>query len=427
MSINQLIKNRATTNTFWLIGGKMFNKVTAFLVGIITARYLGPSNYGLINYAAVYTTFFAALCTLGINSIIVKEFVDKPSEQGEILGSALAMRAVSSVMSVMMISGLSFIIDRNDKTTIVVVILCSIGMLFQIYDTINYWFLSKLQSKFTAIISSIGYFIVSVYKIGLFIFEKNVYWFALSTSVDYIVVAVLLFFAYRKNNGPKLSISFNKTKELLGKSKSFIITELMVAVYASTDRIMLKHMIDEASVGYYALIISLSQMWVFVISAIIDSMNPSIMRYHNTNKEKYVKRNKQLYAIVFYICMFVSVVIFLLADPIISILYGADYIQAIKPLKIIVWYTAFSCLGAARNAWIVCENRQKYLKYIYIGAAITNVVLNYVLIPIYGVAGAAFASLTTQIATIFIFPMLIPVLRENVKLMMEAIMLKNIF
>ena len=427
MNFKNLIKSRTTANTFWLVAGKMFNKITAFLVGIITARYLGPSDYGVINYAMVYTTFFASVCTLGLNSVIIKEFVDNPEEQGEAIGSALVMRIISSIMSVIMISGLSFIVDRGDTVTIIVVVLCSIGLVFQVFDIINYWFLSRLQSKFTAIVSSIGYLMVSVYKICLFIFQKNVFWFALSTSVDYIVVAVLLFWAYKSNSGPQLFFSIEKAKSLLRRSKGFIIADLMVSIYASTDKIMLKHMLDETSVGYYALTISLSQMWVFVISAIIDSMSPTIMKLHNENGDKYIKRNKQLYAIVFYICTAVSMGIFVIASPLIKVLYGVEYAAAITPLKIIVWYTSFSCLGAARNAWVVCENKQKYLKYVYIGAAITNIALNMVLIPMFGVSGAAAAALITQISTILILPAFIPALRENVKLMAEAIMLKNIF
>lgn len=427
MNLKQIIRSRTTVNTIWLAGGKMFNKVTAFLVGIITARYLGPSNYGIINYAAVYTTFFASICALGINSVIVKEFVDNPEEQGEALGSALVMRMISSVISVIMISGLSFIIDKGDTVTIIVVILCSLGLFFQIFDTINYWFLSKLKSKFTAIVSSIGYVFVSAYKICLFIFQKNVFWFALSTSVDYIVVAALLLFAYRKNNGPRLSFSLKKAKQILTRSKSFVIAELMVAVYSSTDKLMLKHMINEESVGYYALIISLSQMWVFIISAIIDSMSPTIMKLHNDNYELYKRRNRQLYAMVFYMCTAVSAAIFVIASPLINILYGAEYAAAIQPLRIIVWYTAFSCLGAARNAWVVCENKQNFSKYIYIFAAVLNIALNLVLIPVMGVSGAALTSLITQIATIFIIPAFIPALRENVKLMADAVLLRNVF
>ena len=94
--LRTLLKNKVVKNAGWIIGGKITNKLLAFVVGIFAARYLGPSNYGLINYAAAYATFFASLCTLGINSIIVKAFVDEPEKQGETIGTALLLRTVSS-------------------------------------------------------------------------------------------------------------------------------------------------------------------------------------------------------------------------------------------------------------------------------------------------------------------------------------------
>jgi hypothetical protein len=100
--LQSLRKNKVVKNAGWIIGGKVANKLLAFVVGIFAARYLGPSNYGLINYAAAYATFFASLCTLGINSVIVKNFVDHPDQQGETIGTTLLLRAMSSLLSVIM-------------------------------------------------------------------------------------------------------------------------------------------------------------------------------------------------------------------------------------------------------------------------------------------------------------------------------------
>ena len=76
---------------------------------------------------------------------------------------------------------------------------------------------------------------------------------------------------------------------------------------------------------------------------------------------------------------------------------------------------------------MVCYNRQNYLKYLYIGATITNVIMNALMIPKGGATGAAMASLITQMSTILIFPACIKQLRPNVKLMIEAIQLKDTF
>ena len=80
----------------------------------------------------------------------------------------------------------------------------------------------------------------------------------------------------------------------------------------------------------------------------------------------------------------------------------------------------------ARDAWVVCEKKQRYLKYLYLGSAVLNVVLNYLLIPVWGTAGAAAASLFTQISTILIFPLFIKDFHPNVKLMVDAILLRGV-
>ena len=175
----------------------------AFFVGLLTARYLGPSNFGLINYAATYTSFFASFCTLGINSVIVKNFVDHPDEEGETVGSAIVLRMVSSVLSVLMMVCITLIADKGETTTHIVVFLCGIGVVFQVMDTLDYWFQSKLESKYSAFATVISYTVVSAYKVWLLATGKSVEWFAISTSIDYMVVAVVLLVMYKKHNGPQ--------------------------------------------------------------------------------------------------------------------------------------------------------------------------------------------------------------------------------
>ena len=426
MKIKNLLNSKVTRNASWIIAGRVYHMVLAFVVGLLTARYLGPNNYGLINYAATYTSFFASFCTLGINSVIVKNFVDNPDEEGDTVGSAIILRTISSVLSVVMMMCITFIADNGEKTTNIVVFLCGIGVIFQVMDTLDYWFQSRLESKYSAFATVISYTVVSIYKVWLLVTGKSVEWFAVSTSIDYLVVAIILLIVYKKRNGPRFSCSMRKAKELFKSSYHFILAGLMVSIYGSTDKFMLKQLLNEAEVGYYSTAVSLCNTWVFLLTAIIDSLYPVILQSFN-NKELFERKNKQLYSIVFYISVSVSILFSVLATPVVRILYGKAYIAAAAPLRIITWYTAFSYLGVARNAWIVSYNKQNYLKYLYIGAAITNVVLNVIMIPLWGASGAAFASLLTQISTILVFPALIKDLRPNVKLMVDAILLKKVF
>lgn len=422
-----ILKSKESKNAIWLISGKVAQMLLSFIVGVISARYLGPSNYGLISYGSALVSFFMALCTLGINSVIVKDFFDYPDKQGETLGTAIIMRIISSIFSAATVISVSFILDFDEWETIIVVALCSVSLVFHAFDTINYWFQSKYQSKITALSLFLAYVATSIYKIVLLILGKSVYWFAFASSVDYIVLSVVLLIAYRINNGQKLSFSFKTGKRLLKKSYHYMLSGMMVAIYAQTDKLMLKQMLGETEVGYYATAVAICGMWTFVLNAVIDAMYPTIIQSFKQNKEAFERKNRQLYAIVFYISFFVSVAFMLFGKFAIRLLYGEAYVPAAMPLKIITWYTAFSYFGVARNAWVVCNEKQKYLKYMYIFAAVLNVALNCLLIPLWGASGAALASLVTQMFTSIVLPFFIKELRPNAKLMIEAIILKDVF
>lgn len=422
----KLLNNVVLKNASWLMFGKVMQMLLSLIVGVLTARYLGPKNYGLINYGASYVALFSSLCTLGINSIIVKEFIDKPKQQGEAIGTTLVLRAIASLLSIVTIMSIVFVVDGDEWTVIIVVAICSLSLFFHIFEVFNYWFQSQYKSKVTAIVTFTAYAVISIYKIILLINDADIYWFAFSTSLDYICVAILLYLTFRKNKGPRLSFSKAKAKEILTKSYHYILTGMMVSIYGQTDKFMLKQMLDESAVGYYATATAICGMWTFVLAAIIDAMVPRIAELHKNNKEEYYKKNRQLYAIVFYVSMIVSFFFLIFGELVVKILYGESYLPAVQPLKIITWYTAFSYLGTARNIWVVCENKQKYLKYIYVGAAVMNVIMNLIFIPIWGTSGAAAASLLTQIATSIILPFFIKALRPNTKLMLQAILLKNI-
>ena len=415
-------QSKVGKNISWIIGGRLVQMLIAFVINILTARYLGPSNYGIINYAAVYTGFFSSLCSLGLNSIIVKELIENPDKQGEALGSTIFLKSIASIVSCFSIWALSSVIDSGESQTILVVFLCSLGLFFQSFSIFEFWFQSRLESKTSSIATIIAYIIMSLYKVFLLTTGKSVEWFAIATSIDYFAVSIILLYVYKKNGGPRLRFDTVASKRMLGQSYHFILSSLMVSIYGNTDKFMLKHLLDSSeSVAYYSTAVSLCTTWVFVLQAIIDSFYPTIMELHKRDHLAYIKRNEQLYFLVFYISIVVSAIICLIASPAIKVLYGESYLGSIMPLRIITWYIAFSYLGVARNAWLVCEEKQKYLKYIYGLAIVLNIIINFMLIPSFGASGAAIASLITQFATTIVLPLFIKPIKENSVMMIRAI------
>lgn len=407
-------KSAAVQNASWLIAGKIIQMLMSFFVTTFTARYLGPSNYGLLNYGSAYMALFMPICSLGIDSIIVNELILNRDKESTILGTGIGIRCIASLVSIGMIQALVMFLEPNRKLLWIVVFLQSWTLVLKSFDLLELYFQSKLQSKNISIASTIAYVITVVYKIWILFSGKSVIWFAFAGSLDLLFVAIIYLYIYCLLERKKFAFDVNFIKPLLSRSYHFILSSLMVVIYAQMDRIMLGHMLDADSVGLYSMGTTISSLWVFVLTAIINSIRPLIIEAKKSGDVvRYKRKIVQLYGIIFWLGMAVSFIFCIFAKFIVLILYGNAYAGGIVPFQIVTWYTAFSYLGVARSIWMICENMQKYEKYIAMLGAIVNVVLNYVFIYIWGVSGAALATLITQIMTNFVCPFFIPNIRPN--------------
>lgn len=422
--IKNIINSKVFKNSSWIILGKMAQLLIALIVGIFIARYLGPQNYGIINTAQSYTTLFLPICSLGFSGILAKVIYDDPKNEGKYLGTGLVIRIFGSLVAILAIQIVTRILNPDNKTLKYVSLIYSCSLLFQNFDLFDYWYQSKYQSKYSSIIGILGYLAAGIYKIILLVTKKNVIWFAFSNVLDYMVIALIYMSYTVRKNKIKLKFSLEIGNRMLNLSKHLIIANLLVVLYGQMDKIMIGKLLDSSSVGLYSVSIVICSIWTFILSAIINSLRPNIIELHKSNEIKYKEKVIQLYAIVFWLCVIVSIIIFIFSPFIIKYLYGDKYLKAVNSLRIVSWYTGFSYLGVARNIWIVCEGKQRYEKYFAISGICTNFILNYIMIPSYGIEGAAIASLLTQAITNIVVPYIIKDTRENIILIFRAF---NIF
>lgn len=420
--VKYFAQNRVVNNASWLIGGKIAQMVVSFFVGILTARFLGPSNYGLISRTAAFLTFFTPICTLGINSVIINELISNPKRTEELLGSGIGIRCITSIVSIGVIQTLIFFLEKNNYLFFWVTLLQSGTLLFQAFDLIEYWYQSKLEAKYISIITLVAYMATAGYKVILLIQGRGVSWFAFANTLDYLLIALMYLFIYWFRDGKRLIFKWNCVIELLKKSYEFILSSLMVVIYAEMDKVMLGEMLGDTAVGLYSVGPKICSMWTFVLSAIINSIRPTIIEAKKQKREElYYTRIVQMYSIVFWLSIAVSMFFCLFAEFIIVVLYGSEYAGAKSVFRIITWYTGAAYLGVARATWMVCEKRQRYEKVISALGAISNIILNLLLIPTFGICGAAWATLVTQVLTNILIPFMFKDLRENSFLIMKSI------
>ena len=138
----------------------------------------------------------------------------------------------------------------------------------------------------------------------------------------------------------------------------------------------------------------------------------------------YTKKLKQLYSLILWINIAYALFVTIFANFIINVLYGPEYINAKVPLLLAVWSGGFSYVGVARDIWLVAEKYQKYSKWFSLIGSITNVILNFLLIPTLGIVGAAIATTVTQITTGVIVTLFFKETRINTKYILESFIFK---
>ena len=423
-NIKNMFKHATVKNSAWIIGERVIQMIISFIITMISARYLGPSNYGVLSYGASFVTFFTAIVKLGLDGIIVKELIDNPDKEGKLLGTSLFFRIISSFISILLILLCVYILKPNNKLIIVTSFLQSIALVFQALSFLDYWYQSKLKSKYVSIAKSLSYIMVSAYKFFLLFSKADIKWFALSNAFDYFLICILLFIFYKFNKGPKLQIDYKLGINLLKKSYHFIISGIMVVIYTQIDKIMIGSILDETSVGIYAAALSLHTAYSFLPDAIITSARPTVFNALKQDRSLYKKRLMQTFCLVFWLCFICSFGITIFSKLIIDVVYGEKYLNAMGSLLILAWAVPFSNIGNVRGIWIVGEEKQKYAKKYLILSTILNIILNAILISKIGIAGAAVATLITEIFQAFIAPLFYKDTIEVTKIALNGIFFK---
>lgn len=415
-----MIKNRVVNNAAWIVGCRIVQSLLNLIVGMLTARFLGPGNYGLISYVGSIVGFFIPLMKLGLNATLVQEITDDEKNEGKVLGTALGLNIPSGIISIAVAIGFVFFANKGERETLAVCAIYSVSLLFQAAEMITFWYQAKLLSKYPSIAMVIGYIAVSVYKIFLLVSQKSVLWFAASNALDHLVISTILIVSYIIIGKQRLSFSFAYAKRMLSKSKYYIVSAMMITIFQQTDKLMLKNMIGDEATGFYAAAVTCAGIFGFVYAAIIDSSLPEILQNKKISTEKYENSISCVYSIVFYASLVQSLATTILAKPMILIMYGEEYMPAVSALRIISWFVTYSYFGCIRNAWILAEGKHKYVVWIDVIGASVNVILNAILIPVLDIVGAAVASLMTQFFMNLILGFIMKPLRKNNELMMRG-------
>lgn len=411
-------------NTGWLVADSLFRMLIGLVVGIWVARYLGPTSFGELNYALALVGMFSVIAGLGIDSNIVRDLVREPDKQGEILGTAFRLKLMGSAVMIAACIALVALLRTQETQIIWLTAILSACMAFLAVETISLWFQAQMQSKYTVYAKNAAYFLGALIRIGLILENAPLIAFAWVGLVEAGLAALGLMFVYFKKQHclPTAWIaSWERAKIMLRDGWPLLLSAVSSMLYLRLDMVMLGEMSGDRTVGIYGAATRISEVWYFIPMAIVSSLQPSLVRAREHSREQYLGRLLQIYRLMAGLSILVSLMVMFAAEPVINLLYGAQYKDAAVVLAVHIWASIAVFLGVASSQYLTIENLQKLAFYRTTIGLGCNVVLNFVLIPRFGALGAAIATLISYFAATFSL-IVFPQARSQVKLMLKSLL-----
>ncbi len=383
-------------NTSWLFFEKVLRMTVGLFVGVWVARYLGPNRFGLLSYAQSFVALFATFATLGLDGIVVRELVKDENNANVILGTAFGLKFLGSIC-VLIILYVAVNFTSNDSHTNLLIFIIASATIFQSFNVIDFYFQSKVLSRYVVYANTISLLFSSFAKIICIIVKAPLEAFVWLILFDSVILALGLIYFYIKNF--RIPLKFNISKiialSLLRDSWPLMLSGAMGAIYMKVDQVMLKEMLDDNAIGQYAAATRISELWYFIPVVICGSLFPAIINAKQISERLYYERLENLYSFMVILALSVSLLMTFFGDWVSLILYGEQFNEVGYILIIHIWSGVFVFLGVAAGKWVLNENLlANALLRTFIGACL-NVVLNYIFIIQFGVIGAAYSTLIT--------------------------------
>jgi polysaccharide transporter, PST family len=381
-------------NTAWLMFDRLVRMGMGVIVGVLVARYLGPDRFGKLNFALSFVAIFGALTPLGLDGILVREIVRHGDRSLELLGTSMVLRIAASLLGSLLVSLAIQFFPGVDGVARLLVTVVSVTLVFQAFDTIDSYFQSQVTSKLTVWAKNSAFLLVAGVRLLLVHTRAPVLAFAIAQVAETALGAAGLVAMYVWNGGNIGSWRFSMRHgvELLKQSWPVILAAMAIMIYMRIDMVMLNVMQGSSAAGIYAAATRVSEVWYFIPTAIVTSVSPSILRSRDT-PQLYYARMQRLFSLMTVMAVGIGACIAATSHLIIHTLYSSAYDAAAPILAVHTWTAVFVFLGVAQGPWDFSENLLKLGFYRTASGAVTNVLLNLVLIPRYSALGAAVATI----------------------------------
>lgn len=372
-------------NISWSLLEKLIKIIFSLIIGVIVARILGPEEFGRYKYAMGLVFLFTPIATLGMESILIREFSRNPKNKTAIVTNAISVRFTLSIL-IAFVLWLVIGLLTNDFKTKLAVLIFSFNFSARSFEVFSFELRSKSRFKEQFIATIFGFVISTLFKIFILIFfvDNLVILLLIANVLEYLFSGMAARYFSIKINRFSISIPWLKKIFILTWKQALISS--VIILYMKIDVIMIESILGLKDVGSYTVAVTISELWYFIPMSIVSVFYSKLVELYSDH----------LFKIMTSLILSISIIsissIFIIGEYLVSI-FGDAYVEANEALKILMFAGLFVCFGLVQDKWFIIKNKENKLLFKTLTGLSVNVISNLFLIPYYGISGAALGTL----------------------------------
>lgn len=417
------------------------SKVLMYVYRVIIARYYNPEVYGIFSLALMIVMVFVAISSFGFSDGLLRYIPwyrgkEKHEEIKHVFWFSIIISFISSIFFGFVLFYFSDFISINlFHNPNLIIFLKIFSFLIPFYVCANI-FLSVLQAfeeiSWNSFILNILQNVIKVFALVLFIllgFKTNAIIWSFFFGILSMFVISYLVCKYKLPKIFEKSFLKNKAKketrrEFFSYSWPLMFLTIIGTILLWEDSFMIGYFKGVFEVGLYNAAVPIIVLLRFVPELFLKLFFPLVTKEYSHKKLGVVEKlSKQVGKWIFLFNLPLFLIIFFFPETVINILFGSEYILAANALRILSVGYFITSLVFVSNTLVSAIGKSKLFLFNVIISLILNVFLNILLIPSYGINGAAFATTITNIvASLLVFfqikhyTSIIPLKREMIKI-----------
>lgn len=413
---------RILGSTLWLMGDKVIRLGGGLLLSVFLARAYGPADFGTYNYVLAIIGVLGFFISLGFDSLLVKEFLQKNQSTEAILTASLLLRIGGFLAATLALSLYLWLTHRKDETILIYSFIMLGTLFFQVTDIVEFWSQSRMNMHHPVTIRLLSFLATFSVKCYLIFSGKPLMLVFIWTTIELGLVSVGFIWMTLREFGYRFRFDFNQDVffRLLRLSVPLAVTDFMVIFYMKFSQIYLQNHASSQDVAAFAIALLVSQSWYFIPMSLASALMPSLFEIHRVDPVTFTNQLTRVYGFMFYLACVASIFVTLTGKWLLHHVFGPDYSNALVPMLICIWAGVFVCQGVIFTRWLILESLQRYYLAFVTFGALVNVLLNPLLIDSWGTKGAATAFLITQFSVVYLAPLVFKRTRYNTVLLLKS-------